>query len=138
MTAAMIAIIVLAAGLIAAGGTAVALALTRSKIDRERDQALLAKRSAEANWQHVLEEAAQEREKTDAHLELLRAELKELEDELERCNVPGATRARLQRLLSKDPAAGDPGAAAEAGVSGEGGASPNPNRLLEPPGLRDR
>lgn len=121
-----VAIIVLAVSLAGAGATAIAIALRMSGVKDERKDAQVAQHEAELARQraeHQLHETAREfneyRQRTLAQLEALRADIQELEDDLSKCTTPGATRARLERLLSKASARGAGGGAGVEGVPGE-------------------
>lgn len=75
------------------------LRLSGAKSDASKaDQARLV---AISQLEGLAREYGSHQKRTEARMEALRKDIKELENDLETCTTPGARRERLRRLLSK-------------------------------------
>lgn len=112
-------IFALAMAVIGGAGTAVAMALRAGALTGRVAQLEASSSNAEKQLQMTAREFADYKQRTDEQLRAAANDAKELRDGLEKCNVPGVQRARLDSLLGKLSARG-------VTASGPGGTGPVP------------
>lgn len=79
----------------------VVLGLRLAGAKSEGDQAVAARHRAEVTASTIAKEFGLYRKRQTEQMSALRADIEELENDLENCDGPGDRRERLRRLLSK-------------------------------------
>jgi hypothetical protein len=124
------AVFVLALSLAGAGGTAVVMALRLGSAREEIGAATYQRQMAEQQLQATAREFSIYRDRCQAQLEALRNDIRGLENDLSKINLPGARRARINRLwdLASDHQDGDdPKGLSEGGGPSTGAAGKPPS-----------
>lgn len=101
MTVLGIALAVVSISLAGASGIVAILAIRNGKLNVELGNATGHSSNAEKQLSETSREFLEYKRRTDAQLAAVRADVEELEKNLDECTIPGARRDRLNRLLGK-------------------------------------